>query len=141
MGGFTELGLSADLVAAAEAQGFREPAPVQRAAVSVLRRGGNAVLHASSGSGVTAAYGLGLVSRLTESGGGESAPRALVIVPTDHAMSRVAGTLAPFAGAVGLRVTALTDDWAAPADAAIVVATADAANAAVKPNVSAKAMA
>ncbi|MFW6202453.1 MAG: ATP-dependent RNA helicase RhlE, partial [Gemmatimonadota bacterium] len=67
---FADLGLRQELVDAAETAGYRAPSPLQSAAVPVLRRGGNAVLNASSGAGVTAAYALGLLDRLAEGGAG-----------------------------------------------------------------------
>src|SRR4051794_32017563 len=61
---FTEVGLSSELVRAAESNGYAVPTALQRAAIPVLRRGGNAVLHASTGAGVVGAYGLALLDRL-----------------------------------------------------------------------------
>ncbi|MGH7503165.1 MAG: DbpA RNA binding domain-containing protein [Longimicrobiales bacterium] len=63
---FGSLALSAKLVERAAAIGFDGPTRIQKAAIPVLRRGGNAVVRASSGSGVTAAVLLALLDRLTE---------------------------------------------------------------------------
>ncbi|MBI4543825.1 MAG: DEAD/DEAH box helicase, partial [Gemmatimonadetes bacterium] len=128
---FADLGLRPELVAEAEAAGFAFPTPLQRAAMPVLRRGGNAVLHASEGAGVTAAYGLALLDRLAgepagaAAGGGaairavdgergergERALQAVVLVPLDEAAARIAIFLARFARPLGLRVLALERDW------------------------------
>ncbi|MGH7573924.1 MAG: DEAD/DEAH box helicase, partial [Longimicrobiales bacterium] len=62
--GFDELGLRPEVIGALAAVGYEDPTPVQRAAIPVIRRGGNVVLRASAGAGITAAYGAGLVDRL-----------------------------------------------------------------------------
>ncbi|MGH7505653.1 MAG: DEAD/DEAH box helicase, partial [Longimicrobiales bacterium] len=79
MSGFAALGLTQQLVDAAISAGWEEPLPIQRAAIPVLRRGGNAVLRAGHGAGVTGAYGLALLDRLA-GGAASAAPRALVVV-------------------------------------------------------------
>ncbi|MGH6950239.1 MAG: DEAD/DEAH box helicase, partial [Vitreimonas sp.] len=62
--GFQELGLGGELLSTLERLGYARPTAIQRAAIPVLRRGANAVLHAASGAGATAAYGLALAERL-----------------------------------------------------------------------------
>lgn len=127
---FEDLGLRPELVEAAGIEGYTGPTSLQRAAIPVLRRGGNAVLHASAGAGLMAAYGLPLVDRLAGAGptGEEAGVRAVVLVPTDEDATRTASSLARFAHAVGLRASALGPGWAPPAVAAeIVVASPGAA--------------
>jgi ATP-dependent RNA helicase DeaD len=149
---FGELGLRQDLVAILEDRGFARPSPLQRGAIPVLRRGGNAVLHAAPGAGVTAAYGLALLDLLAtpvehDAGDGAAAaeedappaaaadgaaggPGALVLVAGAAGAARAADFLARFGRRLDLRVRLLRPD--APADdAAIIVATPDAALAAV----------
>ncbi|HLU25868.1 MAG TPA: DEAD/DEAH box helicase [Longimicrobiales bacterium] len=117
---FAQLGLRSELVEAVRGRGYEEPTALQRAAIPIVRRGGNVVIHASAGSGVMGAYGLGVLDRLA--GQGESAaseseaadrvrPRALVLVPTGPAASRVAESLAELGQPVGVRVTALAEGW------------------------------
>ncbi|HEX6559026.1 MAG TPA: DEAD/DEAH box helicase, partial [Longimicrobiales bacterium] len=121
MAGFEELGLHDELVARAREQGFDAPSALQRSIIPVIRRGGNAIVSASSGSGVTAAYALALIDRF----GGETGTRALVIVPTADRAERVANTIARFARGSQARVGALTDAWSAAHEATIVVASAE----------------
>ncbi|HEX7119545.1 MAG TPA: DbpA RNA binding domain-containing protein [Longimicrobiales bacterium] len=124
--GFGDLGLRPGLVQIVESLGYEAPTPLQRAAVPVLRRGGNVVLHASAGAGVVGAYGLALVDRLA---GGEAAEpgeeagalRALVLVPTPEVAIRTATSLARFAAGAGLDVAALGPGWGTPASAAAIV--------------------
>jgi ATP-dependent RNA helicase DeaD len=138
-GNFEELGLRPELVGAARDLGYMGPTALQSAAIPVLRRGGNALLHASAGAGTLAAYGLALLDRLAgaeggEEGGGDGtaearAIRALVLVPTDDDAARAAISLARFGRAAGIRVTALCAGWPAPREGApaVVVATPAAA--------------
>lgn len=112
--GFRELGVRAELVEGAEVLGYERPTPLQRAAVPVLRRGGNVLLHASAGAGVVGTYGLGLLDRLAGAeAGGEtaSALRALVLVPTPELATQVALSIARFARRVGIGVSALGPGW------------------------------
>lgn len=127
---FESLGLAPELAAAATAAGFDEPTPVQQQSVPVLRRGGNVVLHAGSGSGVTAAYVLGLLDRLRtqtvdapEGDGGILRPRILVVTPTEDRAAHVARTFARLGGG-NPPVRALTLAWAAGGTPAIVVGSA-----------------
>ncbi len=93
--GFEALGLRAPLVAATRAAGFDAPTSIQRAAIPVLRRGGNALITASPGSGVTAAVVLPLLDRLAEPGveRGEpgASPRADGAGGTPNAADTAAG--------------------------------------------------
>lgn len=120
MAGFDELGLKDSLVEAAREQGLESPSALQRSVVPVIRRGGNAVIRASSGSGVTAAYALALLDRFAD----EEGTRALIIVPTADRAERVATTIAQFAHGTGARAAALTSAWQ-PTNATIVVASAE----------------
>lgn len=128
---FQSLGLRAELADAATAAGFDTPTPLQKQAIPVLRRGGNAVLHAGAGSGVTAAYALGLLDRLRgEVAGAETAaagtgpmrPRLLVVTPTEERAAGVARTLARLGGERDVR--ALTLAWGTGGSAAMVVGAA-----------------
>lgn len=134
--GFRDLGLRPELVEVVETLGYEAPTALQRSAIPVLRRGGNAVLYAAAGAGVVGAYGLALIDRLlsgeVEPAGEEAgALRALVLVPTPEIATRKATSLARFARVAALPVVAMGPGWARPTpEAAIVVATpADALNA------------
>lgn len=131
MSTFAELGIRPSLVASAAALGWETALPIQRAAIPVLRRGGNIVLRASTGAGLTGAYGLPLLDRLLESERRGEGVRALVIVATDVRAAMAAESLARLAGE-SLRVGALLPGWHDAATADVVVATAAAAAAAVE---------
>lgn len=119
---FSELGLSTNLVHAADAAGYVAPTALQKAAIPVLRRGGNAVLHASTGAGVVGAYGLALLDRLAGMSTAENhtGPLALVLSPTDEEAAVVARSLGRLARTMGLRVQSFARGWPKRADAAHV---------------------
>jgi ATP-dependent RNA helicase DeaD len=108
---FRDLGLSEQVGAAARAAGYAAPTPLQASAIPVLRRGGNVVLHASSGAGVTAAFGLPLLDRLRESDRAAGGPRGLVLVPTAERAESLAEGLATLAGATDVSVRAAGAGW------------------------------
>src|SRR5690606_35307021 len=122
---FADLGLRPELVEAARAAGYVNPAPIQRSAVPVLRRGGNAVLYGSSGAGVVSAYGLGLLDRLAGSEG-SGGLRALVVAGSDAAAARIALSLARLWRPAGVPVAAV-GPWWAPDSPSVVVASAETA--------------
>jgi ATP-dependent RNA helicase DeaD len=90
MDDFTQLKLEDDLVELLGRLGFRKPTALQEEAVPVIARGTTAFGVASSGSGKTLAYGLGLAARLDPA---EPGTQALVLRPTDDGAARTAETL------------------------------------------------
>src|SRR5690606_18685908 len=118
---FVDLGLRSELDEVVRVAGYEAPSALQRASIPVLRRGGNAILHASAGAGVVGAYGLALLDRLA--GSEAEGPRALVLVATDQAAVRTAEWWARFARAVGLRVVATGAGWPGVEPADVVVTT------------------
>lgn len=119
-------GLDERLVAAAHAVGYTKLTPLQEAALPVLRRGGNVVLHASAGAGVTAAFALPLLDRLlgADAAGNGAGPAALVLVPTTGRAEEVAAAMARLAEGTGLAVRATAAGWRL-AGADVVVTTAE----------------
>ncbi len=108
--GLNDLGLRPELIAAAAERGFDAPSALQRAAIPVLRRGSNAVLHASYGSGLTAAYGLALLDRLADAGA-DATPQVLIVAPSGARAASAADEIAALAGTLSLRVAALARGW------------------------------
>ena len=128
MPSFEDLGLREELIRTLEEEEITEPTGLQASVIPALRRGGNLVARASSGSGKTLAYALGILDRLKpvgeedaeDHGGGV---RLLILSPTPSEAERVALAVTPYAQAVGLSVAALSSSWGTPAaDAAIVAA-------------------
>ncbi|HSJ10534.1 MAG TPA: DEAD/DEAH box helicase [Longimicrobiales bacterium] len=108
---FAELGLSERLAGAARAAGHDRPTPLQAAAYPVLRRGGNVVLHASSGAGLTLAWGLPLLDRLADGDAAADGPRALVLAPTIDRAARIADALAALTDGAGITVRPTLPGW------------------------------
>jgi ATP-dependent RNA helicase DeaD len=90
MSDFRELKLDDDDVKFLGRLGFRQPTALQEEAVPVIARGTTVVGIASSGSGKTLAYGLGLATRLDAAAPGT---QALVLCPTDTGAGRTADAL------------------------------------------------
>jgi ATP-dependent RNA helicase DeaD len=125
MSSFDDLGLRPELLRALGDEELERPTALQEAVVPALRRGGNLVARASSGSGKTLAYALGVLDRLTprEPVDEEVHLRFLVLVPTQEEAERVALSIFPYAQAVGLNVTVPGGSWGTPAAEAEVVVT------------------
>jgi ATP-dependent RNA helicase DeaD len=116
--------LDAQIIEAARTAGYVTLTPLQSAALPVLRRGGNVVLHASSGAGVVAAFALPLLDRLLATERSEAAgPRALVLTPTPDRAEAIAVAMGRLAGASGLAVRAHAPGWSM-AGADVLVTTA-----------------
>jgi ATP-dependent RNA helicase DeaD len=136
MASFQDLGLREVLLAALEDAGIERPTALQQAAIPVLRREGNLVARAGSGSGKTLAYGLGVLDRLepraepdedeeSADEGVEEAPRTtrlLILSPTAEAAERAALELVPFAQAAGLTIAASGGGWGTRTEEAEVLA-------------------
>ncbi|HEY0017223.1 MAG TPA: DEAD/DEAH box helicase [Longimicrobium sp.] len=136
MASFQDLGLREPLLAALEDAGIERPTALQAAAIPVLRREGNLVARAGSGSGKTLAYGLGVLDRIEpragadedDEGDDESAEaggtRVLILSATPEAAERAALELVPFAQAGGLTLAASGGGWGTRSEAAdVLVAT------------------
>ncbi|HEX8906213.1 MAG TPA: DEAD/DEAH box helicase, partial [Longimicrobiaceae bacterium] len=112
MASFNDLGLREPLLMALEEEGIEHPTALQAAAIPVLRREGNLVARASSGSGKTLAYGLGVLDRIEpraqaddegeEADAAAPGTRVLVLAPTREAAEQTALTLVPLAHAAEL---------------------------------------
>ncbi len=101
----TELGLSAPLAAAAEAQGFAAPTPVQAAMLPAVLQGKDVLAQAPTGSGKTAAFALPILERLLASPmENPLAVRALILVPTRELAMQCGQVLRDLAAGLPRRV-------------------------------------
>lgn len=129
MASFEELGLRAELLQALDDDDFTGPTAVQEAVIPAIRRGTNVVARATSGSGKTLAYALGVLDALgarDDDGddGDESIPgvRALIIAPTAQDAEWLALSITPYAQSVSRAVAAPGSPWGiAAAEGDIVV--------------------
>lgn len=88
---FSQLGLSAPLLQALDALGYKEPTPVQAQAIPAVLAGRDLMAAAQTGTGKTAGFALPLLQRLSESEEpvASNCIRALVLVPTRELAEQV----------------------------------------------------
>ncbi len=101
---FDELGLPAEVRELLTAQGVVTPFPIQAATLPNALAGRDVLGRGRTGSGKTLAFGLPLLARLAGSRAEARKPRALVLVPTRELAQQVTDALAPYAGALKLRL-------------------------------------
>jgi ATP-dependent RNA helicase DeaD len=105
--GFTDLGLSDELIATLTSLGYEEATPIQREAIPPLIEGRDLLGQAATGTGKTAAFALPLIQQLAEDSsrrrGGE-AIRALVLVPTRELAMQVAEAIHRYGKSISARV-------------------------------------
>ena len=100
---FAELALRAELLDALAALGYEEPTPIQREAIPPLLEGRDLLGQAATGTGKTAAFALPLLQRL-DADRGNSAPAALILVPTRELAMQVAEAVHRYGRGLGVRV-------------------------------------
>ena len=93
-GGFAAFGFSPEILAALEAIGYREPSPIQQAAIPELLLGRDVIGQAQTGTGKTAAFALPLLARLDTE---QRRPQVLVLTPTRELAMQVADAFNSYA--------------------------------------------
>jgi len=91
---FTELGLSEPVLNALTSLGYESPTPIQARTIPLLLAGGDLLGQAQTGTGKTAAFALPVLSRLDLR---QSAPQAIVLVPTRELAIQVAEAFQKYA--------------------------------------------
>jgi ATP-dependent RNA helicase RhlE len=107
---FDHLGLSADLLATVAREGYREPTPVQAAAIPFVLAGRDVLAAAQTGTGKTAAFVLPILERLRHHGNGGFSParhpvRVLILTPTRELAMQIAEAVKTYGRGVPLRST------------------------------------
>ncbi|MCI0346227.1 MAG: DEAD/DEAH box helicase [Chloroflexi bacterium] len=107
---FESLGLSADLVQMAAEEGYREPTPVQAAAIPLVLAGRDVLAAAQTGTGKTAAFVLPILDRLRHHANTSFSParhpvRVLVVVPTRELAMQADAMVRTYGRTVPLRPT------------------------------------
>ena len=92
--GFSGFGFSGALLKTLEEKGYKEPSPIQKAAIPELMLGRDLVGQAQTGTGKTAAFALPLLERLE---GRSNHPRVLVLAPTRELAMQVADSFKAYA--------------------------------------------
>ena len=88
--GFTDLGLSAEIVQAVAAKGYRTPTPIQAQAIPAVFMGRDVLGCAQTGTGKTASFVLPLMDILSGSRARAGMPRSLILEPTRELALQVA---------------------------------------------------
>jgi ATP-dependent RNA helicase RhlE len=106
---FSELGLSAPVLAPLARLGYATPTPVQTQAIPLVLSGVDVLARAQTGTGKTAAFGLPIIERLLArpSTSARQKPRALVLVPTRELAQQVHQALSAYAAPSRLRVAVI----------------------------------
>lgn len=92
MPSFADLSLHPALLEATERLGFHTPTPIQQQVLPAILGGRDLIARAKTGSGKTAAFGLGLLHRLP-AGARPGPPVAVVLGPTRELVEQVAEAL------------------------------------------------
>jgi ATP-dependent RNA helicase RhlE len=83
---FSDLGLTAEVLAAVRDAGYTEPTPIQREAIPLALSGRDMIGLAHTGTGKTAAFTLPIIDRLL---GGPKRTRVLILTPTRELAAQV----------------------------------------------------
>ncbi len=102
---FTDLGLRPELLRALVKMGFREPTPIQAAAIPPALLGRDILGNAVTGSGKSAAFGLPLLQILAEQPRGTT--RALILAPTRELAAQTCAHLTELAAHLPVRIAAV----------------------------------
>jgi|SRR5690554_1245328 len=100
---FDNLGLSAPLLQAIQAQGYTQPTPIQAKAIPLVLAGHDLMAAAQTGTGKTAGFTLPLLHRLSQ--GNRPKPRqvrALILTPTRELAAQVADSVRLYGQALPL---------------------------------------
>src|SRR5436305_759148 len=104
MSKFTELGLSAPLLAALDDVGYESPSPIQEEAIPPMLEGRDVIGQAQTGSGKTAAFGLPLLETIDTKLG---EVQALVLTPTRELCIQVTQAIRTYGARKGVDVVAV----------------------------------
>ncbi len=92
--GFNSFGFSKGLLNTLEKKGYKEPTPIQKAAIPELLLGRDLLGQAQTGTGKTAAFALPLLERINSQ---ERNPQVLVLTPTRELAMQVAESFKAYA--------------------------------------------
>jgi ATP-dependent RNA helicase RhlE len=101
---FADLGVSRPLVDALKRRGVTRPFPVQELAIGDVLAGNDVLVQSPTGSGKTLAFGVPMAQRLAKS---DSAPAALVLVPTRELAQQIVEELDELMRSRELRIAAV----------------------------------
>ena len=94
---FSDLGLSAPVMAAVSEVGYETPSPIQAATIPALLAGRDVLGQAQTGTGKTAAFALPILSRIDVS---KTKPQVIVLAPTRELAIQVAEAFQTYAAKI-----------------------------------------
>src|SRR5262252_6149532 len=90
--GFSELGLSPELLQAVSEAGYTIPTPIQQQAIPHVQRGRDVLGCAQTGTGKTASFVLPMIDKLAAGRARVRMPRSLILEPTRELATQVANS-------------------------------------------------
>lgn len=107
---FKELGLADPLLKALQAEGYKNPTPIQVQAIPILLKGKDLLGVAQTGTGKTAAFGVPILQHLYNSQNGQQGKRrlkALIVTPTRELAIQIGESFTAYGKFTGLRNTVI----------------------------------
>ncbi|QGZ94236.1 DEAD/DEAH box helicase [Terricaulis silvestris] len=104
---FQDLGVSAPILKALEAEGYTTPTPIQIQALPIVQKGRDLIGLAQTGTGKTAAFALPILDRLHQNRkhAGEKSCRTLVLAPTRELAAQIGDSFRAYGKFLGLSTT------------------------------------
>lgn len=102
---FEELNLKSTLLKAVQEAGFSEPSPIQAQAIPAILEGKDLIGQAQTGTGKTAAFGLGIMNQIDTIP--EDGVQALILTPTRELCTQVSDELYKLGRLDGIRTVAV----------------------------------
>ncbi|MEY4505258.1 MAG: hypothetical protein RL154_1555 [Pseudomonadota bacterium] len=102
---FEDLGIKDSLLQAVKEAGFTEPSPIQAQAIPIIMEGKDLIGQAQTGTGKTAAFGLGIMHQIDTIP--EDGVQALILTPTRELCTQVSDELYRLGRLSGIRTVAV----------------------------------
>ena len=101
---FQDLGVSAPILKALDAEGYTKPTPIQMQALPIVQKGKDLIGLAQTGTGKTAAFALPILDRLHKDRKfpGEKSCRTLVLAPTRELAAQIGESFRAYGKFLGL---------------------------------------
>jgi superfamily II DNA/RNA helicase len=98
------IGLSADLLKAVKACGYKNLTPIQQQAIPMIRSGADLLASAQTGTGKTAAFSLPILDALAKNTAQGHTIKALVLTPTRELAAQVADNMRAYSQFLPLKI-------------------------------------
>jgi superfamily II DNA/RNA helicase len=98
------IGLSADLLKAVKACGYKNLTPIQQQAIPMIRSGADLLASAQTGTGKTAAFSLPILDALAKNSAQGTAIKALILTPTRELAAQVADNMKTYSQFLPLKI-------------------------------------